>query len=275
MRHKSWVLMIGPVAAFYLATDGHRACAENITQAWEIALNVNQLVQSRQAQSAAAEWNWKAAKSDRLPTVRTFTVNSFLTTTPEISTRSLYGTATNGGAAAGLAGLPGQPGLGFGGVPLANTGVMSGLPSAAPLLGRNQTDLPISLTFATVPLYTGGRLLRNIDAADAQIGARRNEEFRSVLDLKLTVAEAYVSVLRAQKSLDVARSNVEQLTSFTRDVKNRRQEGLAIRNEEPRRAGVAGQCPALRDPGPDGPANSLCHVQPISLPTAVGSHTTR
>ena len=98
--------------------------------------------------------------------------------------------------------------------------------------GPGQRNLPVSLTFASVPLYTGGRLLRNIDAAGAQLGAQRSEEFRTAMDLKLTVAEAYVGVLRAQKNLEVARSNVEQLASFTRDVRNRREQGLAIRSDE-------------------------------------------
>jgi outer membrane protein TolC len=101
-----------------------------------------------------------------------------------------------------------------------------------PVLGPGQRDLPVSLVYANQPLYTGGRLLRNIDAADAQLGAQRSEEFRTALDLKLTVAEAYVGVLRAQKNLEVARSSVEQLTAFARDVRNRREQGLAIRSDE-------------------------------------------
>ncbi len=109
---------------------------------------------------------------------------------------------------------------------------LSGLPASISLLGPGQRDLPVSLTFASLPLYTGGRLLRNIDAAGAQLGAEKNEEFRTALDLKLTVAEAYVGVLRARKNLEVARSNVEQLTSFARDVRNRREQGLAIRSDE-------------------------------------------
>src|SRR5207302_1456767 len=56
--------------------------------------------------------------------------------------------------------------------------------------------------------------------------------FRTALDLKLTVAEAYVGILRARKNLEVARSNVEQLASFARDVRNRREQGLAIRSDE-------------------------------------------
>ncbi len=101
-----------------------------------------------------------------------------------------------------------------------------------PVLGPGQRDIPVSLTFASLPLYTGGKILRNIDAADAQLGAQRSEEVRTAMDLKLTVAEAYIGVLRAQKNLEVARSNVEQLASFARDVRNRREQGLAIRSEE-------------------------------------------
>ena len=103
--------------------------------------------------------------------------------------------------------------------------MLSGLPSAFPILGPGQRDIPVSLTFANLPIYTGGRLLRNIDAAGAQLGAQQSEEFRTALDLKLTVGEAYVGVLRARKNLEVARSNVEQLTSFARDVSNRREQG--------------------------------------------------
>jgi outer membrane protein len=216
----------------WLAALAPCLAGEDLGQAWNIALHVNQQLQSQQSQSVAAGLNLKAAKSDRLPTVRNYTINSFLTTTPEISTKSFFGNAATGGPAGGVAGIPGQPGLGFGGVPLASTAVMTGLPSAVPVLGPGQRDLPVSLTFATLPLYTGGRLLRNIDAAGARLGAQRSEEFRTVLDLKLTVAEAYIAVLRTQKNLEVARSNVEQLASFARDVRNRRKQGLAIRNEE-------------------------------------------
>ena len=103
---------------------------------------------------------------------------------------------------------------------------------AFPILGPGQRNLPVSLTFANLPLYTGGRLRRNIDAASAQVVAQRTEEFRTALDLKLTVAEAYIGVLRAQRNLEVARTNVARLSSFARDVRNRREQGLAIRSDE-------------------------------------------
>lgn len=185
---------------------------EDLGQAWDRALRVNAQLQSQQAESVAAGLNLAAARSARLPTVRTFTFNSFLTVTPQITTSSFFGTV-KGGTGSG--------------------GVLAGIPPLAPIfVGSGQRDLPVSLTFASVPLYTGGRILRNIDAAGAQLGAQRSEEFRTALDLKLTVAEAYVGVLRARKNREVARSNVEQLTSFARDVRNRREQGLAIRSDE-------------------------------------------
>ena len=189
------------------------ARGENLSQAWDTALRVNALLQAQQAQSMAAGLNVKAAKSDRFPKVSNFTFNSFLSSPPMISTSSFFGASAAGRGGAAASGL-------------------SGLPASISLLGPGQRDIPLSLTNASIPLYTGGRLLRNIDAAGAQLNAQRNEESRAALDLKLTVAEAYVGILRGQKNLEVARSNVEQLTSFARDVRNRREQGLAIRSEE-------------------------------------------
>jgi outer membrane protein len=193
------------------------ALAENLAEAWGIALRVNAGLQSQQELTVGQGLSVKAAKSARWPTVRSYTFNAFLTTTPGIASTSFLGTSSTGKGGTGGSGLG---------------GMASSFPSVLPIFGPGQIDLPVSLTFASVPLYTGGKILRNIDAADAQFGAQRSEEFRTALDLKLTVAEAYVGVLRAQKNLEVARSNVEQLTAFARDVRNRREQGLAIRSDE-------------------------------------------
>jgi outer membrane protein TolC len=190
------------------------ARGENLAEAWGIALRVNAGLQSQQDLTISQGFNLRSAKSSRWPTVRTFTFEALLTTTPGISTTSFLGSSAGGKGGGGGAG----PGISF--------------PSVLPVLGPGQINLPVSLTFASVPLYTGGKLLRNIDAASAQLGTQRSEEFRTAMDLKLTVAEAYVGVLRAQKNLEVARSNVEQLTAFAQDVRNRREQGLAIRSEE-------------------------------------------
>jgi outer membrane protein len=210
----AWAM--GGVAALILGV----ARGENLAQAWDIALGINPQLRARQAQSVAQGWNLAAARSARLPTVRSFAFNAFLATTPVI--QSTFTGVSTAGAASGMTGS----------VPATGRGAASGLPASFPFLGAGQRDLPASITYASVPLYTGGRILRTIDSAAAQVGAQRNEEFRTALDLKLMVAEAYIGVLRAQKNLQVARSNVEQLASFARDVRNRRAEGLAIRSDE-------------------------------------------
>ena len=92
--------------------------------------------------------------------------------------------------------------------------------------------MPFVFANISQPIYQGGRIRSNIAASSAGVNYQKTEEFRTVLDLKLTVAEAYVGVLRARRNLDVLRSNVAQLSSFLRDVTNRKNEGQATRNEE-------------------------------------------
>jgi outer membrane protein TolC len=229
---KVWTRGAALLGVFALLGSSARVAAENLAQAWDIALHVNQRLQAQQAQTVAAGLDLKAAKSDRMPRVRTYTFNAFLTAQPAFSTREFFGRSGATGAAGGSGAVAGGGGGSSGSVPLLNSGLLPALPATVSIFGPGQRDLPVSLTFATVPIYTGGRLLRSIDAADAQVGVQRSEEFRSALDLKLSVAEAYIGVLRAQKNLEVTRSNVEQLVSFARDVSNQREQGLAIRSDE-------------------------------------------
>jgi outer membrane protein TolC len=189
-------------ALLALAWPIPEARAENLEQAWGVALRVNQGLQSQQFTSLSTGADLSAAKRARLPTVSTQNYNFALTNSPALN-------------------------LGGSGV-----SPSTGLPHYLGLFGRNQNDLPISLTLASVPLYTGGRLLRDIDAAGHRVNAQRSEEFRTALDLRLAVAEAYIGVLRAQRNLEVAKSNVKQLSSFASDVKRRREQGLAIRSDD-------------------------------------------
>jgi outer membrane protein len=186
------------------ATD---ARAENLQQAWAISLGVNQGLQAQQQTSIAADFEVKAANSARYFTVRSYNIETFLVQSPEVKP-SVAGNGSTG-----------------------STGGLPALPTVF-LLGTKQTFFPISLTTGSIPLYTGGKLMRTVEAARHQLNAQKSQEFRTAIDLKLTVAEAYVGVLRAKRNLDTARSNVEQLSSFARDVKNRLEQGLAIRSDD-------------------------------------------
>jgi outer membrane protein len=199
MKNASQIVAIA--AILFLGPQSRATRAEGLEQAWGIALRVNDRLQSQQALSTAAGSDLSAARRARLPTVSTQNYNFLLTNSPTIN-------------------------LGNGVSP------STGLPHYFPALGRNQNDLPISLTFATLPLYTGGKLLRDIDAAGFRVNAQRNEESRTALDLKVVVAESYIGVLRARRNLEVAKSNVKQLSSFAKDVKTRREQGLALRSDD-------------------------------------------
>jgi outer membrane protein TolC len=182
------------------------ARAENLQEAWAITLSVNQQLHAENLQTASAERSVAAARQERLPTVRSVNLNINLSTSPK---SRLLTSVVGAGAGAGA---------------LAN--------QAFPILGKNQSDLPISFTFASVPIYTGGRITNSIRAARSQQNAQQSEVCRTALDLKLAVAQAYVSVLRARRRLEVAESNVAQLQSFANDIQNRKKEGLATRNDE-------------------------------------------
>ena len=198
------------IASATLATTA--AKGENLQQAWGISLGVNQGLQAQQQTTIASGFDVKAANSARYFTVRSYNIDTFLAqspkTKPSIAGNNSTGTGTGG-----------------------STGATAALPTVF-LLGTKQTFFPISLTTASIPLYTGGKLLKTVDSARYQLGAQRTQEQSTAIDLKLTVAEAYVGVLRAKRNLDTAKSNVEQLTSFARDVKNRLEQGLAIRSDD-------------------------------------------
>ena len=197
-----------PILAFGLSFAEARA--EDLREAWGIALGVNQQLQSQQQTTIASDFQVKAANSARFFTVRSYNIDTFLAQSPKTKPSISQNGSTTGTGGTG--------------------GTTTALPTVF-VLGTNQTFLPISLTTASIPLYTGGKLMRTVESARHQLKAQRTEEVRSAIDLKLTVAEAYVGVLRAKRNLDTARTNVEQLASFARDVKNRLEQGLAIQSD--------------------------------------------
>lgn len=180
--------------------------AENLGDAWQMALAANPQLQAQRLNTSAAGLNYSAAQRGWLPKASANAVDvQLLSPTPGISPAALGA----GGAGSGS------------------------IPATVPFIfGKSQNNIPLSFTSLNQPLYAGGRIRANIDAAGAQQGRQRADEIRTMLDLKLAVAEAYVGVLQAKRNLEVARSDVSRLYSFLRDVKNRQAVGMATRNEE-------------------------------------------
>ena len=148
--------------------------------------------------SASAQSGLAAARAERIPTVTTFNAYTWLNNTP-----AFKGSVTFPGSSAPL-------NLTF------------------PFLNR---DFFFGSTLMNVPLYTGGRIRSGIDAAGAQARTASAEEFTAAMDLKLQVAEAYLTVLRVEKLLLVARSNVTSLQAHERDASNLFKEGIGKRTD--------------------------------------------
>ncbi|MFO7306584.1 MAG: TolC family protein [Gammaproteobacteria bacterium] len=82
-----------------------------------------------------------------------------------------------------------------------------------------------------LPLYTGGRITNEINAADENRRAREAMEAQAIQQTKLEVAEAYVGVLRAQRALDVANSNVANLEAYVGEVRAMFEREMVPRND--------------------------------------------
>lgn len=82
-----------------------------------------------------------------------------------------------------------------------------------------------------VPLYTGGRISAQIDAArQAALGAT-DSEAAARSTLRLAIAKAYVDVLRSQRLLQTAESSVVSLTAHGSDVKHMVERELVARSD--------------------------------------------
>ena len=227
--------MLGRLAAT-LAVAGlvvSPARSENLSQAWNIALSVNQGLQAQQEGSLAAGFNVKAAQAARYVTIRSFNIGAAQAISPTTRAAPVNSgsTSTTGTGTTGT-GTTGTGTTGTGTTAGGGAATSLGLNTRVFIEGPNQHFLPISLTNASLPLYTGGRLQKSIESAQYQLNAQKTVEVRTAIDLKLTVAEAYIGVLRARKNLETTRSNVEQLASFARDVRNRLEQQLAIRSDD-------------------------------------------
>ncbi len=82
-----------------------------------------------------------------------------------------------------------------------------------------------------LPLYTGGRVTNNIATAQCKVRAGECQLARYQLDLKMSVAEDYVAVLRAEQEVLVAESHQRSLASHAHDTELLYKQQRAPRND--------------------------------------------
>ncbi len=192
MNRSIQVRRLVPLAGLAAALLAGHAGAESLQQAWDIALTVDRELKASRESTAAAASLLEAAKSARLPHVALEAGYTALGETPA-ARLDFFGQSLQ--------------------MPLA------------------QRDSAAYRVMATLPLYTGGRIARGIDAATAGMDAARLGEAADAQNLKLRVADAYVSVLRADRLLQVAQSHVTSLQAHARDVGNLHEQGMVAKSD--------------------------------------------
>ena len=158
------------------------AAEQTLEQAWTIARAVDQRLEARRWEVSSAGELLQSARAQRWPTVAL--EGSYVVRSDEPAFR-----------------------FGFPGVPLPTN-----------VFPYEQDESFAFRTKIDLPLYTSGRISYGIAAAEDDVSSAELEVKGSTNDLKLRVAEEYVDVLRAQRDVEVAESNVRSLESHARDA---------------------------------------------------------
>jgi len=177
--------------ALVLLAAAGPAAAETLADAWEAALSAHGQVAAAADRRAAADFELEAARAARWPTVGVTSAYTRIDTAP---------------------GFELGPGL-----------------TTGPLFDGD--DFVSAGAQLSLPLYAGGAISAGIDAAESGAAAAASQFDAVVDDVRLSVAEHYVAVLRAESAVQVAQSIVASLTTHTEDTKNRMEFGAVPQNE--------------------------------------------
>ncbi|HNP64127.1 MAG TPA: TolC family protein [Woeseiaceae bacterium] len=182
---------IRPVVLCCLLASPVVAAAETLHEAWLVALASHNRIAAASAERDAAEDDYAHSKAERLPRVDLNSAYTQFDEAPRFSFGSSF---------------------------------------VSPPLFDGDSILTTS-ALASLPLYPGGLLPHSIAAADASVRAAEHQLASVRQDIKLGVAVRYVQVLRAQRQLAVAKSNVTTLGAHTLDTKNQFEAGAVPRND--------------------------------------------
>ena len=121
------------------------------------------------------------------------------------------------------------PSLNLSGVYSYRNGQMLGSPVPSPDV---ETDINTVVLSVTQPIFTGGLLLGQYQAAKLGVDLARVYYDRADLDLVLNVKNAYISVLRLEKSAGVARELVDNRKRHLAEVEKRVKAGVLPKVEQ-------------------------------------------
>jgi outer membrane protein len=192
MLNKVFFLLIFPFI-FFMLYAVPAAFAESIEDAWKTALSVDYRLQASRMNIESMKQSLEAAKSARYPSLNVESGYTILNEAP-----------------AAIVSIPNIP---------AKQMTMS-------------EDKSFSFkTTMTLPIFTGGRIAKGIEAARSGLQGSVQDEVKAALDVKMNVTEAYAGVLRAVRWAEVAESNVASLSAYVKDVANFYEQGMITKNE--------------------------------------------
>jgi outer membrane protein len=169
------------------------ASAESLEDAWKTVLTVDQRLQASRKNIESSRQTLSAAEAERLPSLVIESGYTLLNHAPAAAINS-----------------PQFP--------------VKEFPTAEDKSFSYKTKLAI-------PLFTSGVISNVINAASSGLHTAIQDEIKTALDVKLNVADAYVSVLRAKRSVKVAESSVANLSAHVRDVTNFYEQGTVTKND--------------------------------------------
>lgn len=169
---------------------------ETLEEAWGLALAGDQRLEASQWNLSAASSTLAAAEAERMPSVDLGADYYVLSDEPAIKMN-----------------LPPLP---------------FPMPSQIPFANQNSAG---ARAVVTQPIYTFGRITHGIHAAAEGVRANQAEVERTTLDVKMSVAELYVAVLRAGRLTEVAESKVVSLTAHNKNVTGFFDKGAVSKND--------------------------------------------
>jgi len=165
--------------------------AETMEDAWKAAISSNHQIQASKNNTLSSQFTLDAAKSARIPSLTFESGYTILNEAP--------------------------------------AAIVSDSPIKSFQMGEDK-----SLSYnamINLPIFTSGRISEGISSAHSGLNASKQDEAKTILYIKMSVAEAYVTVLRARRSVEVTKSNVESLTAHTKDVSNFYDQGMITKND--------------------------------------------
>jgi outer membrane protein len=172
---------------------GTAADIETLEHAWQIALSADRRLEASQWNASAAASSLAAAQAERLPSMTLGADYIALSQEPAFK-------------------LPASPML----------------PGQLPFF---EQDSGGAHALVTQPLYTSGRIASGIRAAEAGTAASQAEFRQTRLNVKMSVAEYYIAVLRATRQVEVAENKANSLTAHATDVQALLDKGVRAKTD--------------------------------------------